>query len=51
MASVIFLYIPVFFCQDKNGGAGIAMRRQKIEKMESFCSGDAHGNNVCEEIC
>jgi hypothetical protein len=39
----IQVYTPVFFCQDKNGGAGIAMRRQKFEKMESFGSGDAHG--------
>ena len=37
------VYSPVFFCKDKNGGAGIAMRREKFEKMESFGTGDAHG--------
>ena len=37
------VYTPVFFREDKNGGAGIAMQREKFEKMESFGSGDAHG--------
>jgi len=44
VASVIFfMYAPVFFCQDKNGGAGIAMWRQKLEKMDCFGTGDALG--------
>jgi hypothetical protein len=38
-----YLYTPVFLCQDKNGGAGNAMRRQRFEKMESFGSGDVPG--------
>jgi hypothetical protein len=47
---IFYVYTPVFFCQDKNGGEGIAMWREKLEKMESFGTGDALGRYVCEEI-
>lgn len=38
-----FVYTPVFFCQDKNGGTGIAMWRQTLGKINSFGTGDALG--------
>jgi len=38
-----YVYGSVFFCKDKIVGAGIAMRREKFEKMESFSTGGAHG--------
>jgi hypothetical protein len=31
------------FCQDKNGVARNAMRREKLEKMERYGTGDALG--------